>query len=138
MTKIVTEPVSIEGLKGYKKNNPSKFADKFGELDLDNIPAEYMKTRKVQVSEKEWQDEVYFDSIAYRRMIISGKPATPLMPEFQSNYVPPAQKKVEVKQEEVKIEDAPASKMGEGFSEEKSDVIPDDVNLESNLSANRT
>ena len=137
MVKIVTQPVSIEGLKGYKKNNPSKFADKFGDLDLDNIPKEYMKTRKVQVSEKEWKDEEYFDSIAYRKFIISGKPQTPLMPEFQSNYVSPAPRPVE-KKVEVKIEDAPVSKMGEGFKDEKSDVIPDDVNLESNLASNRT
>jgi len=138
MVKIVTQPVSIEGLKGYKKNNPSKFSDKFGDLDLDNIPKEYMKVRKVQVGEREWKDEEYFDSIAYRKFIISGKPETPLMPEFQSNYVAPAYKAPVVeKKEEVKVE-APASKIGEGFNDEKSDVIPEDVNLESNLSNNRT
>lgn len=31
-------PLTIEALRVYKKQNPAKFAHKFGDLDLDNLP----------------------------------------------------------------------------------------------------
>ena len=51
------KPLDIEGLKIYKKQNPAKFAHKFGDLDLDNLPegfgqedinrARFLRTQKL-------------------------------------------------------------------------------------------
>lgn len=72
-------PLSIKGLKVYKEKSPSKFEDKFGDLDLNNIPAEYMKKGQFPKVDKDGKqefdedgkaifvEEEYFDSIQYRK-----------------------------------------------------------------------
>lgn len=57
-------PLDVEALKVYKKMNPSKFAHKFGDLDLDNLPPN-------------------FDLPQHRRNIIAGLPITPIMKELE-------------------------------------------------------
>lgn len=92
MTKIEYKPLDIASLKVYAEKSPSKFADKFGDLDLDNIPAEFMKKRRDPimgvVNGKDavvgYTDEYeYFDSVAWRKMILSRKTRTPLLPHLQ-------------------------------------------------------
>lgn len=39
--KTVTVPLDINGLRIYKKQNPEKFYHKFGDIDLDNLPADF-------------------------------------------------------------------------------------------------
>lgn len=72
-------PLSIRGLKVYKQKSPSKFEDKFGNLDLDNIPQEYMKVGQFPKVDKDGKqefdedgkaifvEEEYFDSVQYRQ-----------------------------------------------------------------------
>lgn len=78
MAKINIQPLSIEGLKNYAKNSPSKFKDKFGDLDLDNIPKEYMKVLP--------SGEEYFDSIQYRADVLSKKAKTPVMKDLPKDF----------------------------------------------------
>lgn len=130
MTRIELRPIDIKGLKTYKKMSPSKFEAKFGDLDLDNIPQEYMKTHKVQIAEDEWKDETYFDSIAYRKMILSGKPQTPVDPTL----VPAPSAPVAVKAPEP---DYSPADMGGGFKETATDVIPDGTKLDSAMGETR-
>lgn len=60
MTNIEIKPLSAEGLKLYREKSPSKFKDKFGNLDLDNLPEN-------------------FDFDAHRRAIIANKPKPELI-----------------------------------------------------------
>lgn len=84
MVKIITRPLSIEGLKVYKEKSPSKWKDKFGDLDLDNIPQEYMRkgmfpkirqdgTVEYDNNGKMVEIEMeYFDAVQYRKDRIKG------------------------------------------------------------------
>lgn len=36
-----TRPIDLQGLKSYKAANPVKFKHKFGDLDLDSVPANF-------------------------------------------------------------------------------------------------
>lgn len=56
----VTVPLDINGLRNYKRQNPVKFKDKFGDLDLDNLPEG-------------------FDIQAHKAQILAGKPKTPII-----------------------------------------------------------
>lgn len=151
MVRIVQRPLSIEGLKVYKKMSPSKYEAKFGDLDLDEIPEEYMREGMFPVIKKDgsiledednepvMRKERYFDSVAYRAMILKGKPQTPVLKEFSVPYVAPAMPQAEVKAEVKKEVDESPNKMGDGFNDDKSDVIPESVNLDGgdNLASKR-
>ena len=92
MVKIIQMPLSIEGLKVYKEKSPSKYKDKFGDLDLDNIPAEYMKVGLYPTVQQDGtiltdnkgkpilHEEEYFDAIQYRQDLIANvRPKTPII-----------------------------------------------------------
>jgi len=92
MVKIIQRPLSIEGLKAYKEKSPSKYKDKFGDLDLDNIPVEYMKKGMFPTIQQDgtllsdnkgnpiMHEEEYFDAIQYRKDLIANvRPKTPLI-----------------------------------------------------------
>lgn len=96
MVKIVTQPLNVDALRVYQKNSPSKWADKFGDLDLDNIPEEYMKIRTVNVLNQDgthaldgsgremMREEEFFDAIQYRKdLIAKNRPKTPIMEELK-------------------------------------------------------
>lgn len=111
MVKIIQRPLSIEGLKVYKEKSPSKYVDKFGDLDLDNIPEEYMKKGMFPTIQQDgtmatdskgrpiMHEEEYFDAIQYRKDLIAKvRPKTPLIEELK---VPPV----------VSVQNAPAPDM---------------------------
>lgn len=102
-------PLSIEGLKVYKEKSPSKYKDKFGDLDLDNIPAEYMKIGMFPEYQQDGtiltdrkgnailHEEEYFDAIQYRQDLIANvRPKTPVIealrkaPVINTNMQAPA------------------------------------------------
>lgn len=66
--KIEYAELSLEALKDYKAKSPSKFAHKFGDLDLEAI--EFLKS-------PEHPDG--FDMAKHRRMIKRALPKTPLL-----------------------------------------------------------
>lgn len=95
MVKIIQRPLSIEGLKVYKEKSPSKYVDKFGDLDLDNIPKEYMKMGMFPTVQQDgtlltdskgrpiMHEEEFFDAIQYRKDLIANvRPKTPLIAEL--------------------------------------------------------
>lgn len=144
MVKINIKPLSIQGLKVYKSKSPSKYADKFGNLDLDNIPKEYMRKGVFPSMNKDgtpemndegqqvMKEEEYFDSIQYRKDILAPKPKTPIDPSL----VPPAP--VAQPLATAPAPDLTPADMGGGFKEGATDVIPSSVNLDNNtLGANR-
>lgn len=61
--------LTLEGLKEYKLKSPSKFADKFGDLDLDNLPPNW-------------------DINAHRRAIINKKEKPPLIRDANGIHIP--------------------------------------------------
>lgn len=91
MGKIIITPLSIKALKLYKEKSPSKYKDKYGDLDLDNIPKEYMKMglfpnlRQDGTPETDssgnpiMHEEEYFDSLQYKQDVTAKKPPTPLI-----------------------------------------------------------
>jgi hypothetical protein len=92
MVKVIQLPLTLEGLKVYKEKSPSKYKDKFGDLDLDNIPQEWMKKgmfpnfRQDGTPETDkkgnviMHEEEYFDAIGYRKHLIDTvRPKTPLI-----------------------------------------------------------
>lgn len=134
MVKIEIKPIDIAGLKLYQKKSPAKFMDKFGDLDLDNIPKEYMRVHKVQVSETEWKDEEYFDSIQYRKDILAPKPKTPV----DISLVPPPNAPVYTPAPAPTPDFSPAN-IGGDFVVTATDEIPANIDLDGNdLATKRT
>lgn len=91
-------PLTIEGLKAYQQKSPSKWKDKFGDLDLDNIPAEYMKLGMFPKFNEDGtmitdtkgnpklEEREYFDAIQYRQDLIAKvRPKTPLLAGLKGN-----------------------------------------------------
>ena len=91
-------PLTIEGLRAYQEKSPSKWVDKFGDLDLDNIPQEYMKMGSFPTFKADgtiitdvkgnpvMEQREYFDAIAYRQNLIATvRPKTPILPHLKGN-----------------------------------------------------
>jgi len=96
MVKIIETHLTVEGLKLYQQKSPSKWKDKFGDLDLDNIPKEYMRIGQFPTFQQDgsvlkdnkgnaiFHEEEYFDAIQYRKDLIAKiRPKTPVIEELK-------------------------------------------------------
>lgn len=95
MTKIISKPLGAEGMKAYLAKNPIKYKDKFGDLDPDNLPKEYMKMGWFPTLRQDgtpdtdsqgnpiFHEEEYFDALAYRQKLLATRPRTPLLHESE-------------------------------------------------------
>lgn len=128
MGKIIITPLSVQSLKLYKEKSPSKYKDKYGDLDLDNIPKEYMKKglfpnlRQDGTPETDnsgnpiMHEEEYFDSLQYKQDVTASKPQTPLINGYG---VPPA---ITVPKVEPKVEVITDSHIGDELGDVNTNV----------------
>ncbi len=134
MGKIIITPLSIKSLKLYKEKSPAKYADKYGDLDLDNIPKEYMKMGWFPNLRQEtdnsgnpiMHEEEYFDSLQYKQDVTTKKPQTPLINGYG---VPPV---ITVPKIEPKVEIITDSHIGDELGSVDTNVDGGDT-LEDNV-----